>query len=99
MRGILITATTLVLFAAPSAHAQLPGYPAWQEQFRDGACVIKRKQERSGAYREEIRCDGFPRDIAAPILNEEYFEGHCKVVRRQESNGASFFERNCKALD
>ena len=101
MRSILAAATMLAVLEAGEAYAQFPGsgYPAWQEKFRDGACLITRKQDKTGTYREEILCQGLSRDIAAPIMNEEYHLGDCKVTRRQQSNGEAYFARECRAPD
>jgi hypothetical protein len=99
MRTILIAATMLAVLQPGEAGAQFPGsgYPAWQEKFRDGACLITRRQDKTGTYKEEILCEGLSRDIAAPKLNEEYYLGDCKVTRRQQSNGEAYFARECRA--
>ena len=96
MRALPVMATMLVLLCAERAEAGSTIYPQWQEQFRDGACLIKRRQGRDGAYREEIRCDPQTAGIVAPTYNEEFQQGNCKVVRWQEANGASFFSRDCQ---
>lgn len=30
----------------------------WKQEYRDGNCKIERKWERSGEYKEEVKCDG-----------------------------------------
>jgi hypothetical protein len=88
-------AVAAVAFAG-QAEAQFIGYPQWQEQFRDGNCLIKRKQEKGGAYKEEIRCNAPSPPVTTPKFSEEYTIGNCKVLRWQETNGESFFARDCK---
>jgi hypothetical protein len=96
MRAGFLTTSMLVLLSAAAARAEPIGYPQWREEFRDGACLIKRSQDRHGGYKEEIRCDA-PPGLVVPVLSEEFIEGRCRIVRKQEANGQSFFGRDCKA--
>jgi hypothetical protein len=96
MRGFLVGSGMILLLGAAPAEAQPARSGEWQEEFRDGPCLIKRKQDKSGAYKEEIKCEG-GRYANAPKYSEEFYQGLCKIVRKQEPNGEYFFERDCKA--
>lgn len=39
-----------------SGHGR--GGGEWKQEYRDGNCKVERKLERSGEYKEEIKCDG-----------------------------------------
>ena len=76
MRWMAIAAVAALMMTSPamgdpwkdeSGHGRKGG-KEWKQEYRDGNCKVERKWERSGEYKEEIKCDGPPwaRGYASP---------------------------------
>lgn len=76
----------------------------YKEEYWDGNCKVKRKQDKNGEYEEERKCRApraqHGRDVIVEFreYQEEYREGDCRVKRKQDKNGEYEEERKCKAL-
>lgn len=83
-----------------SGHGKGRGHERreYKEEYWDGGCKVKRKQDKNGEYEEERKCGPSRRGYIAEHreFQEEYLEGDCKVKRKQDKNGEYEEERKCK---
>ncbi|WP_199724984.1 hypothetical protein [Noviherbaspirillum saxi] len=70
----------------------------YKEEYWDGNCKVKRKQDKNGEYEEERKCRPLRSGYHAERreYQEEYRDGDCKVKRKQAKNGEYEEERKCK---
>lgn len=106
---IMLITLPLTALADPwtdeSGHGKGRGHDRreYKEEYWDGNCKVKRKQDKNGEYEEERKCRAprsqHGRDVIVERREhqEEYWEGGCRVKRKQDKNGEYEEERKCKA--
>ncbi len=71
-----------------SAHYRQPYRAAreFREEYDDGICKYERELEKSGNYKEEVKCrNGYHSKQSA--FKEKYDDGNCKIERKMKDGG------------